>query len=301
MLEKINAYLTPAMVIALLAAGLYLSFGTRFFQFRRLGQALRATVGSLFTRGRRKEAKDGITPFQAVSTALAGTLGTGNIVGVATAIVSGGPGAIFWMIVSAFFGMIIKYAEVLLAVEYQIKDQNGSLRGGPMYYIKNGLHMPKLAALFAVVCLLASFGVGNMVQSHSVSDALHSAFGLSKPLVGLVVAVIVSFAAFSGIKSIAKICEKLVPFMALFYLGACLFVISANAQKLPAGLIADCDICVPFPGSGKRDFRIRGCQCHPFWRDAGHIYQRSRPWLRADRTRQRRGGKSRQTRLVGYF
>lgn len=236
MLEKINAYLTPAMVIALLAAGLYLSFGTRFFQFRRLGQALRATVGSLFTHGRRKEAKDGITPFQAVSTALAGTLGTGNIVGVATAIVSGGPGAIFWMIVSAFFGMIIKYAEVLLAVEYQIKDQNGSLRGGPMYYIKNGLHMPKLAALFAVVCLLASFGVGNMVQSHSVSDALHSAFGLSKPLVGLVVAVIVSFAAFSGIKSIAKICEKLVPFMALFYLGACLFVISANAQKLPQAL-----------------------------------------------------------------
>lgn len=233
MLEKINIYLTPVMVILLLATGFYLSFGTRFFQLRRLGQVLSTTIGSLFSRSRKKKTRDGITPFQAVSTALAGTLGTGNIVGVATAIVSGGPGAIFWMIVSAFFGMITKYAEVLLAIEYQIKDRSGILRGGPMYYMKNGLQMPRLAALFAVVCLLASFGVGNMVQSHSVAEALNAAFGLSKPLVGLAVAVIVSLAAFSGIRSIAKFCEKLVPFMALFYLGACLFAIGVNAERLP--------------------------------------------------------------------
>lgn len=236
LLEKLNAVLSPLMVILLLLAGGYLSIGTRFFQLRRFGSTLRGTVGSLFSRRRKKDAQSGLTPFQAVSTALAGTLGTGNIVGVATAIVSGGPGAIFWMVVSAFFGMITKYAEVLLAVEFQIKDKNGQLRGGPMYYIRNGLKMPRLAAAFAVICVLASFGVGNMVQVNSVADALGSAFGVSKPLTGGVIAVVIALSACGGMKAIAKLCEKLVPLMAVFYLGACLLVIGIHIERLPAAV-----------------------------------------------------------------
>lgn len=233
LLEKGNAVFSLLTVILLLMAGAYLSIGTRFFQLRRFGSVLKGTLGSLLSRKNSKKEAGGFTPFQAVSTALAGTLGTGNIVGVATAIVSGGPGAVFWMVASAFLGMITKYAEVLLAVEYQEKDKAGQLKGGPMYYIQKGLQLPWLAAIFALLCLLASFGVGNMVQSNSISEAFASAFGLSKPLVGVVVAVAVGLVAFGGMKSIAKLCEKLVPFMAVFYLGACLFVIGVNIQKIP--------------------------------------------------------------------
>ena len=232
-LEKINAILSPIMMVLLIVAGFWLSVGTRFFQFRRFGTVMKETAGSLFSHRKHRKVCDGITPFQAVSTALAGTLGTGNIVGVATAIVSGGPGAIFWMVVSAFLGMITKYAEVLLAVEYQIKDRNGLLRGGPMYYMKNGLGKPWLGMVFAALCVLASFGIGNMVQANSVSGALQAAFGIPKPLTGVVIAVIVALAAFGGVRQIAKVCEKLVPLMAVFYLGACLFVIGVNVQKLP--------------------------------------------------------------------
>lgn len=233
LIEKINATGSPVMLILLLLAGVYLSLGTGFFQIFHLGDILRQTVGKLLSKGRLRRSKDGMTPFQAVSTALAGTLGTGNIVGVATAIVSGGPGAIFWMVASAFLGMITKYAEVLLAVEYQVKGKDGCLRGGPMYYMKNGLGFPKLGALFAGVCLIASFGVGNMVQSNSVSDALESAFGWNKLLVGLGIAIAVGAAAFGGMKQIARICEKLVPFMALFYFGACFWVLGVHIDKLP--------------------------------------------------------------------
>ena len=224
----------PVMIGFLLLAGLYFTVGTGFFQFRHFGDMLKETVIRLFAKSGKKDKKSGITPFQAVSTALAGTLGTGNIVGVATAIVSGGPGAVFWMVVTAFLGMITKYAEVLLAVEFQAKNKNGQLRGGPMYYMKNGLGMPKLGILFAVICVVASFGVGNMVQSNSVSDALESAFHWNKNIIGVILAVIVALAAFGGVSQIAKICEKLVPFMALFYLGACLFVIGVNYRQLPA-------------------------------------------------------------------
>jgi len=235
-LEQINSFFSPAMTVLLLIAGSFFSIGTRFFQFRRFGRVWQETIGSLFHPKRDQTAKSGITPFQAVSTALAGTLGTGNIVGVATAIVSGGPGAIFWMVVSAFFGMITKYAEVLLAVAYQKKDKKGQLWGGPMYYIRDGLQMPHLAGAFAVICVLASFGVGNMVQANSISDAVSSAFGISKPLVGGMIAVVVAIAAFGGVKAIAKTCEKLVPFMAIFYLGACLVVIGVHFERLPEAI-----------------------------------------------------------------
>ncbi len=233
LIEAINAVGSPLMLVLLLFVGIYLSIGTGFFQIVHLGNILRQTVGRLFRRKNRQEKKDGVTPFQAVATALAGTLGTGNIVGVATAIVSGGPGAVFWMVASAFLGMITKYAEVLLAVTYQVKGKDDSLRGGPMYYIKHGLGWPKLGVLFAAVCLVASFGVGNMVQSNSVSDALESAFGWSKPAVGLGIALIIGPAIFGGGKQIVKICEKLVPLMAIFYFGACFWVLGARYDQLP--------------------------------------------------------------------
>lgn len=233
-LEKVNRAGSPLMLLFLLSAGIYLSIGTGFFQFLHFGDMLKETIIHLFGKKGKNEKKNGITPFQAVSTALAGTLGTGNIVGVATAIVSGGPGAVFWMVITAFLGMITKYAEVLLSVEFQVKDKDDRLRGGPMYYMKNGLGSPKLGTLFAGVCVFASFGIGNMTQSNSVSAALESAFHWNKTIIGITLAVIVALAAFGGVVQIAKICEKLVPFMALFYLGACLFVIGANYRQLPA-------------------------------------------------------------------
>ncbi len=202
-LEKINAILSPVMVVLLIAAGFWLSVGTRFFQFRRFGTVMKETAGSLFSH--RKHRKE---------------------------------------------GMITKYAEVLLAVEYQTKDRNGLLRGGPMYYMKNGLGKPWLGMAFAALCVLASFGIGNMVQANSVSGALQAAFSIPKPLTGVVIAVIVALAAFGGVRQIAKVCEKLVPFMAVFYLGACLFVIGVNVQKLPEAFSLIFDSAFHFRAAG---------------------------------------------------
>ncbi len=232
-IEKINRFGSPIVILLLLVTGVYLTVGSGFFQLRHFGDILRETLLSLFKKEKAGQGKNGITPFQAVSTALAGTLGTGNIVGVATAIVSGGPGAVFWMIAAAFLGMIIKSAEVLLSVVFQEKDRSGQLHGGPMYYMERGLGAPKLGRLFACLCLLASFGIGNIAQAHSVSAALESAFHWDKIGSGLLLAVPVGLAIFGGAKKITKICEKLVPFMALFYLGACLLVLGVHFRRLP--------------------------------------------------------------------
>lgn len=249
-LEKMNAVGSPILLFVLLFAGIYLSLGTGFFQIFRFPAVLKHTVGSLFAKKGKNRPKDGITPFQAVSTALAGTLGTGNIVGVATAIVAGGPGAIFWMVVSAFLGMITKYAEVLLAVHYQTKNKSGQLRGGPMYYMRDALGMPKLGMLFAVVCVLASFGIGNMVQVNSVSSALSSAFGWNETVIGIGIALVVAAAAFGGMRQIAGICEKLVPLMAVFYFGACFWVLGVHFDRIPAAVSTIFDAAFHFRAVG---------------------------------------------------
>ncbi len=231
--DAVNRILSPLTVLLLSGVGIYLSVGTRFFQFRRFGKVLQSTVGGLISRKSNQAAKNGITPFQAVSTALAGTLGTGNIVGVSTALVSGGAGAVFWMVLSAFFGMITKYAEVLLAIEFQRKDREGNLRGGPMYYMQSGLGLPKMGAAFAVLCMIASFGVGNMVQANAIAESFSTAFGCSKLLTGLALAALIAIVTFGGTRGIAKICAGVVPFMAILYLGACLTVLIIRVDRIP--------------------------------------------------------------------
>lgn len=235
-IERINSFLNgvvwgPVMLAVLLGIGLYFSVRTGFFQVRRFGYMLRHTVGGLFG-GKNKSSKAGISPFQAVSTALAGTLGTGNIVGVSTAIISGGPGAIFWMWVSAVLGMMTKYAEVFLAIKFRRKNKRGEYVGGPMYYIEDGLKLKPLAVLFALFCICASFGIGNMTQSNSVSAALYESFNVSSAVTGVVLALFAAAVIIGGIKRIGKFAEKLVPLMSVIYILFALIVLVINHDKI---------------------------------------------------------------------
>ncbi|HHY18266.1 MAG TPA: alanine:cation symporter family protein [Firmicutes bacterium] len=181
-------------------------------------------------------AEGDITPFQAMSTALAATIGTGNIAGVATAIATGGPGAVFWMWLSAFFGMMTKFGEVVLAVRYRERKTDGSWAGGPMYYIANGLgdKWKWLAALFAIFGTFASFGIGNLTQANSVADALATNFAIPHLISGIVLMLITGLVVVGGIKRIAQVAEKLVPFMAIFYVVGGLIIISSRLSAVPA-------------------------------------------------------------------
>ena len=228
----------PAMV-CIIGVGLYLSIRTGFLQIRKFPYAIRTTIGRMF---RKKDASDGaITPFQAVCTALAATVGTGNIAGVAGALAIGGPGAVFWMWVSALLGMCTKFSEVTLAVQFRETNADGELVGGPMYYIKNGL--PKcwhwLAYLFAAFGVLTVFGTGNATQVNTITTAINSAltnYNLLKPdqistsnlIIGIVITIMIAMILLGGIKRIGQVTEKLVPFMALLYIVLALGVILLN-------------------------------------------------------------------------
>ena len=234
----------PAMV-CIFGVGLYLSIRTNFLQIRKFPYAIKTTLGRIF---RKRDASDGaITPFQAVCTALAATVGTGNIAGVAGAIAIGGPGAIFWMWVSALFGMCTKYAEVTLAVHYREINANGELVGGPMYYIKNGLSKKWhwLAYLFAAFGVLTVFGTGNATQVNTITTAINSALlnynvisesavSTSNLIIGIIIAILIAMILLGGIKRIGHVTEKLVPFMALLYILLGLGVILLNIQIVPA-------------------------------------------------------------------
>lgn len=234
----------PAMV-CIFGVGLYLSIRTNFLQIRKFPYAIKTTLGRIF---RKRDASDGaITPFQAVCTALAATVGTGNIAGVAGAIAIGGPGAIFWMWVSALFGMCTKYAEVTLAVHYREINANGELVGGPMYYIKNGLSKKWhwLAYLFAAFGVLTVFGTGNATQVNTITTAINSALlnynvisesavSTSNLIIGIIIAILIAIILLGGIKRIGHVTEKLVPFMALLYILLGLGVILLNIQNVPA-------------------------------------------------------------------
>lgn len=234
----------PAMV-CIFGVGLYLSIRTNFLQIRKFPYAIKTTLGRIF---RKRDASDGaITPFQAVCTALAATVGTGNIAGVAGAIAIGGPGAIFWMWVSALFGMCTKYAEVTLAVHYREINANGELVGGPMYYIKNGLSKKWhwLAYLFAAFGVLTVFGTGNATQVNTITTAINSALlnynvisesavSTSNLIIGIVIAILIAMILLGGIKRIGHVTEKLVPFMALLYILLGLGVILLNIQNVPS-------------------------------------------------------------------
>ena len=243
--DAVNSFVwgIPAM-ICILGVGLLLTFRTRFLQFRKFGYTFKMTIGKIFTK---KEASHGtITPFQAVCTALAATVGTGNIAGVAGAIAIGGPGAVFWMWVSALLGMCTKFSEVTLAVHFREKNKEGDWVGGPMYYIKNGLG-PKwrwLAVIFSILGVLTVFGTGNATQVNTITTAIDSALlnynlisqdhvATLNLIIGVVIAILVAMVLLGGIKRIGRVTEKLVPGMALLYLILAIGVIIINYRNIP--------------------------------------------------------------------
>ncbi len=223
----------PFTLVLLLGVGIYLSLGLKLMPWRQLSNAFKHLI-----TGRSSQGDGDIPPFQALMTAMSATVGTGNIAGVATAIFIGGPGAIFWMWITALFGMATKYAEAVLAVKYRETDDDGRFVGGPMYYIKNGLGKKWhwLGFLFALFGTIAAFGIGNMVQSNSVADALHSNFAVDTNLTGIVIAGLAALVILGGIKRIGTVASKLVPIMAIFYIAGSLIIILANITEVPAAL-----------------------------------------------------------------
>ena len=227
----------PVMLVLLVGTGVFLTVRLKFLPWRNLGYALRA----VFAKSPKGDTGSGdITPFQSLMTALAATIGTGNIVGVATAMVSGGPGALVWMWISALFGLSTKYAESVLAVKYREVNAAGEMAGGPMYAMKNGFSIKwlgkMLAFLFALFAVLASFGIGNLTQANSISSAVQNTFGIPTWVTGAMLTVLALIVLVGGIKSIARVCSLVVPVMAVFYFVAGLVVIAINFQHVPAGL-----------------------------------------------------------------
>lgn len=257
--DKVNSFVWgPIMLALLVGTGVYLSIRVGFIQVGKFGYMWKNTIGTLFDRKHKDKLVDGITPFQAVSTALASTVGTGNITGIATAITIGGPGAVFWMWISAFFGMVTKYSEILLALTFREKNVKGENVGGPMYYIENGLGWKWLAVIFAIFATLASFGIGNMTQSNSIAQALEQSFHIPTLASGIVVAIVVAVVILGGIKSIARVNEKIVPFMAAFYIICAVAVLIVNFREIPHafGLIFGNAFTLPSAAGGAAGYTI---------------------------------------------
>jgi AGCS family alanine or glycine:cation symporter len=235
----------PVMLALLVGTGVYLSVAVGFIQFSKIGYWWKNTIGKIFKKG---EAGDGeITPLQAVSTALASTVGTGNIAGVTGAIVLGGPGAVFWMWLSALFGMVTKFSEVTLAVKYRERNEKGDWCGGPMYYIKNGLkkHWHWLAYLFSALGVLTVFGTGNATQVNTITAALDSALinyniisadstHMINLIIGIIIMILIALIMIGGIKRIGRVTEKLIPFMAVLYIILAIGVVLVNINNVPA-------------------------------------------------------------------
>lgn len=221
------------MLVLLLGTGLFLTLGLAFMPIRKLGYGFR-----MLWQGRSSTEEGQISPFNALMTALSSTIGTGNIAGVATAIAIGGPGALFWMWCTALVGMSTKYAEAVLAVKYREVDEQGQYVGGPMYYIKNGLsaNWRWLGVAFALFGALAGFGLANTVQSNSVANVLHATFAIPVAVTAVVLAVLVAAVILGGIERIAMVAGKLVPFMAISYIGAGLIVLIAHITEIPAAI-----------------------------------------------------------------
>ena len=195
---------------------------------------IKSTILGVFSKSQHQTDQAGLSPFQAVATAMAGTIGTGSIAGLATAIVSGGPGAVFWMWISALLGMITKYAEIVLSLKYREKNEKGEWIGGPMYYIKNGLGLKWLAALFAVFAMIACLGTGNATQSNSIAVALQSTLNIKPWITGIVLVGIAAAVILGGMRRIASVNERLVPFMAVFYVVCSIIALIVNIEKIPA-------------------------------------------------------------------
>jgi len=228
--ETINNYLWGIPMIALL-------FGTHLFLTIRTGFIQRKTwTGIRLSVTKDPDSSGDISQFAALTTALASTIGTGNIIGVGTAIALGGPGAVLWCWLTGVFGIATKYGEALLAVKYRTRGKSGAIVGGPMYTIERGLGWKWLAVIFAAFTVLATFGAGCTVQSHAITDVIHTTFGVAPAISGLVVTAVTAVVILGGVKAIAKVCEKLVPFMSLFYILGCIAILVLNAPYLGQAL-----------------------------------------------------------------
>lgn len=216
------------LILLLLGTGIYFTTHLKFIQFVRLKKAF----SLIFKKNENHEGD--VSSFQALCTALSSTIGTGNIVGVATAISAGGPGALFWMWISAFFGMATKYAEGVLAIKYRTKDENGQIAGGPMYYIEKGLHNKFLAGLFAFFGVAVAYlGIGTFTQVRSISDALHLSFHVPYWISAIILTLLVGFITIGGIHRIAAVAEKVIPFMCVFYIGGVVLILVTHLPMIP--------------------------------------------------------------------
>jgi AGCS family alanine or glycine:cation symporter len=230
MLDTVHGWITtiddfvwgPPLLVLLVGTHVFLTFRTGVMQ-RHLWTAMKLSIA------REPEATGDVSPFAALTTALAATIGTGNIVGVATAVSLGGPGAILWMWLTGVLGTATKYSEALLAVKYRVRTADGTMLGGPMYALEKGLGMRWLGILFAAFTVLASFGIGNMVQANSISTLAASNFGIRSEVTGIVLTVLTGVVILGGLRSIARVCELLVPVMAVVYVGGCLAILLSNA------------------------------------------------------------------------
>lgn len=225
----LNGYLWgPPMLVLLFGTHLFLTFRTRFIQ-RHIFKGIKLSLT-------KDSSADGdVSQFGALTTALAATIGTGNIVGVSTAVALGGPGAVLWCWLTGVFGIATKYSESLLAVKYRVKTSDGTMLGGPMYALENGLGMKWLAVLFSIFTAIAAFGIGNTTQANSISTMVKNTFNVSPYITGAVLAILAGIVILGGVKSIARVCEKLVPFMAIFYVLGCIIILVLNSSYvLPA-------------------------------------------------------------------
>lgn len=226
-LAWLNGYLWgPPMLVLLFGTHIFLTFRLRGIQ-RFIPLAVRISLR------RKREGEGDVSQFGALATALAATIGTGNIVGVATAVAMGGPGAVFWCWMTGVFGIATKYSEALLSVKYRVRTRGGAIAGGPMYALERGLGMKWAGMLFAAFTAIAAFGIGNMVQSNSVAALANDVVGLPAWLTGLVITVLVGVVILGGIRSIARVCEALVPFMAIFYVAGCMIILASDFAGIP--------------------------------------------------------------------
>ncbi len=219
----------PPLLILLLGTHIFLTFRLRFIQ-RYIGKAIKLSVQ------RSHEGQGDVSQFGALTTALAATIGTGNIVGVATAIAAGGPGAVFWMWITGVFGIATKYSEAVLSVKYRIQNERGRMAGGPMYVLERGMKQKWLGVIFAILTMISAFGIGNMVQANSISSMVNETFRIAPWITGIVMAALTGFVILGGIKWIARVCEFLVPFMAIFYVGGCVVLLLLNISGIPAAV-----------------------------------------------------------------
>ena len=246
MVEKFNGMINgwvwgPVMLVFLVGTGIILTFGLKFFQVGKIGLWMKNTFGTLFKKSEKvdKDSK-AISAFQALCTALGGTVGVGNVVGVTTAIAIGGPGAVFWMWVAAFFGMMTKYSEIVLGLYYRQKNADGEWNGGAMYYLKEGFSGKKglatlgkvLGVLFAIFCIMASFGIGNMSQINTIAANMEQVFHINIWVTGIILLVLMAICALGGLKRIASVTEKFVPFMAIFYIIGSVIILIMQADQI---------------------------------------------------------------------